>query len=61
MSQLLITAGLRTSGGEGGIRTLGTGLNADVHVSYTDSIFYPETEGQHNGKTSAVQSKAKGC
>jgi hypothetical protein len=39
---------LRLAGGEGGIRTLGTGLNgvrADVCASYRESIFYPETEG----------------
>src|SRR5438477_2505264 len=38
----------RLGGGEGGIRTLGTGLNgarADVCVSYRESIFYQETEG----------------
>ena len=38
----------RLAGGEGGIRTLGTGLNgvrADVCASYRESIFYPETEG----------------
>jgi hypothetical protein len=36
----------RLAGGEGGIRTLGTGLNgvrADVCISYRESISYPET------------------
>jgi hypothetical protein len=39
----------RLSGGEGGIRTSGAGLNGargDVRVSYWDSIVYPETEGR---------------
>jgi hypothetical protein len=39
----------RLRGGEGGIRTSGTGLNdarGDVRVSYRDSIFYPEAEGR---------------
>ena len=41
--------GIVRTGGEGGIRTSGTGLNGargDVRVSYRDSIFYPETEGR---------------
>jgi hypothetical protein len=44
-----ISLQLRLRGGDGGIRTLGTGLNsvrADVCVSYRESILYPETEGQ---------------
>jgi hypothetical protein len=47
----------RLSGGEGWIRTLGTGLNgarSDVCVSCRESTFYPETEGRvvlrHYGK-----------
>ena len=56
----------RLAGGEGGIRTLGTGLNgviADVCVSYRESIFYPEIEGlipfTALGQTSAVSSPIK--
>jgi hypothetical protein len=56
---------IKNPGGEGGIRTLGTGLNgerADAGVSYRESIFYPETEGLmplRHGQTSAVSSPNK--
>ena len=57
----------RLCGGEGGIRTLGTGLNgvrADVYVSYRESIFYPETEGlmplRHWGKPAQFPVQSKG-
>ena len=53
----LVSLHLRLYGGEGWIRTLGTGLNgerADVCLSYRESAFYPETESRvvfrHCGK-----------